>query len=505
MRKTMSLVSSDSVKALTFSYSSIFGRHLSVKGTTRHSESQVNRMAEFGESLSKRECEVLELVATGATNRQIADVLVVSINTVKVHLRNIFTKLGVESRTEATLTAIREGLVVVPTIEPDEPNADSILTETQISSAQPVEGAIDGLASSVPVERLPPLPWPKRVAFVVGLVLVTLMSVATWPRPQTVADRFSDDTDGLVVNSAIGGVPGESTGWRAVAPMTVPRSRFALVVKPNGDLVAIGGETIGGITGAVESYDPAMDLWTPVTASKPTRVSNISAASIGEWIYVPGGWTAEGQPTAVVEAYNLTDETWREFSSLPRPLSGYALVVLEERVYVFGGKDDRGYTSTTFVYDPEENEWQEGKPMPTRRAFAAAAALGSHIYVIGGYDGQRELSACEVYYPQDDAWDTCEPLTLARGGLGAAGVANRLYVVGGGRSSNLWFSEAYYPGSGTWTPFQTPVMSRQWINLAVASTPVKFYAAGGWNGNYLNSVWKYEVLSHTIFIPAASP
>ncbi|HWQ13319.1 MAG TPA: response regulator transcription factor, partial [Roseiflexaceae bacterium] len=63
--------------------------------------------------ISEREREILRLVAMGATNQQIAQRLDISVNTVKVHLRNIFGKIGVASRTEATVYAIRQGLVVV--------------------------------------------------------------------------------------------------------------------------------------------------------------------------------------------------------------------------------------------------------------------------------------------------------------------------------------------------------------------------------------------------------
>lgn len=61
--------------------------------------------------LTPREVEVLGLVATGATNRQIADRLVISDKTVARHVSNIFTKLGITSRAAATAYAYEHDLV----------------------------------------------------------------------------------------------------------------------------------------------------------------------------------------------------------------------------------------------------------------------------------------------------------------------------------------------------------------------------------------------------------
>lgn len=69
--------------------------------------------AESGDELSAREMEVLKLVANGATNRQIADALSITENTVKVHLRNILEKLHLQNRIQAAAFAIRQGLTEV--------------------------------------------------------------------------------------------------------------------------------------------------------------------------------------------------------------------------------------------------------------------------------------------------------------------------------------------------------------------------------------------------------
>jgi DNA-binding NarL/FixJ family response regulator len=62
-------------------------------------------------NLSPREDEVLQLVAQGATNKEIADSLFISENTVKTHLRNIMDKLHLANRSQAAAYAVKRGLV----------------------------------------------------------------------------------------------------------------------------------------------------------------------------------------------------------------------------------------------------------------------------------------------------------------------------------------------------------------------------------------------------------
>lgn len=67
------------------------------------------KQQEAYEALTDREQEVLELLAEGKTNKEIAESLIISDRTVQTHLSNVFSKMGVSSRTEAVLEAIRRG------------------------------------------------------------------------------------------------------------------------------------------------------------------------------------------------------------------------------------------------------------------------------------------------------------------------------------------------------------------------------------------------------------
>jgi DNA-binding CsgD family transcriptional regulator/N-acetylneuraminic acid mutarotase len=422
--------------------------------------------------LTPREIEVLRLVAQGATNQQIAHKLVISINTVKVHLRNIFEKLGVESRTEATLCAIQEGLIELEGI--------------------PAPAAEE-------VEALAPTGWDRfgRWAFLLASGIAILALVAFfWARA-----RMQERTTTSVRSAAM---TASATRWTSRAPLPTARANLA-VASYAGQVYAIGGENASGVTGVVERYDPTTDRWA-TRASKPTLVTGIGAAVIGGQIYVPGGCLLSGEARTTVEVYEPEGDSWEERAPLPTPLCAYAIVALEGKLYVFGGWDGTRFVDTVYEYDPEADRWTAGRSMPTARGYAGAGVVEGQIHVIGGYDGQRDLAVNEVYDPskdngEEDPWTIKAPLPQGRGGLGVVALGSTLYVIGGGWKAGLATSEQYDVRQDAWTSFQAPT-SELWRNLGLAVVDTKIYALGGWDGDVLDANREYTALFR-IFLPGS--
>jgi DNA-binding CsgD family transcriptional regulator/N-acetylneuraminic acid mutarotase len=433
-------------------------------------------MPEPGEPLTDREKEILQMVATGVTNRQVAHRLSISVNTVKVHLRNIFTKLGAESRTEATMIAVREGWVAV-------------------------EGTGEA-PEQVSVTPQPPLPWPKRAALVAALLLVVASVAVTWPRsrpqaangPSLPPDRPPEQPPLFAANT-------EEPSWHERAQMPTRRAYLALA-SVGGRVIAISGQTPERITPAVEVYDPEGDIWTR-GGDKPTPATYISGATIGTQVYVPGGCDEAGTPARVVEVYDALADSWHTVSPLPEPRCAYALAALDQRLYLFGGWDGAQYVATAYAYDPRTDAWTESVPMDTERGFAAAAPLQGRLYVVGGYDGERELATCTIYDPQAGTWGECAPLAVGRGGLGLTAVGGQLYAIGGGGwTSYLGFNERYDPSDDTWSTVDTPLVG-EWRSPGVAVYQNAIYAIGGRSSDYLSLNQTYEPFPFRTFIPVS--
>lgn len=434
------------------------------------------------EPLSKRELELVRLLAGGLSNREIAQKLHISPNTVKVHLRNIYAKLQVSSRTEAMMVALRMGWVELDGIE-EKPQ------ETAETAQEPVP------AADVPVALAR---W-KHVYLVVVALLIGLGLWLIWPRHVKLSAPFTD-----LRASAPSWVPGQVSRWETLAQMPTPRSRLALVAY-GGRVYAIGGETATGVSDEVDIYLPDADDWVRGPA-KTTAVANVGATAWDGKIYVPGGSLANGEMSERLEILDLDSASWRTGSALPHGLCAYASVAYQDQLYLFGGWDGVSYLSQSFRYDPTSDTWETRSPMPAARAFAGAGVIGERIYVVGGYDGQNELDLCQVYDPQTDAWDTCPPMSAPRGGLNVAVIADSLYAIGGGWNSYLVENERFSPDAanpaqGTWQTFPSPML-QEWRNLGVVSANATLYAIGGWDGEYLGVNQAYRVL-YRLYLPSA--
>ncbi len=435
-------------------------------------------------ALSEREVEILRLVATGATNHQVARDLYISVNTVKVHLRNIFAKLGVESRTEATMYAVRSGLVHVAERAAEEPQAST--------EAPPVR---------LPRPRI--AAW-QRAFFILSALLIGAAVVLPPARTagSNVGGPFSDRPGSSAANPT-DPVPSR---WTTRSSMPTARARLA-VVAVEGKVYAIGGDTADGVSAAVEVYDPVTDGWSRL-GDKPQAVRNASAAAIGPLIYVPGGYDGQDQAIAALEVYDIRTDTWSVAAPLPSPAFAYGLTAFEGRLYLYGGSSGVRYLNEVWIYDPTDDAWTAGTPMSSPRGFCAATALNDRIYVVGGYDGASESTLCEAYDPGREGesgspWQRKASLRAPRGGLAVVGAEGYLYAIGGGWTQYLGFSERYDPAQDTWTAFESPVLG-QWRTLGADAVPglegAVIHIIGGWSARYLNTNYAYRTV-YRIFLP----
>ncbi|MCI0396634.1 MAG: LuxR C-terminal-related transcriptional regulator [Chloroflexi bacterium] len=464
-------------------------------------------MAEKGEPLSERELAVLECLVHGSTNREIARDLDISHNTVKVHLRNIFTKLGVSSRTEAMTAALQKGIVTMPgvaveTVEPSKglaalrPATEPLLSAGLPDTVEPGPVRVVG-------EARPARATPWRVVSLALFVVLGLV-VAAFAGARLLDGGSSTDATEPAVVGFVDEPIGESR-WLTSRPL--PRERSNMAVASVGvDLYQIGGEMAAGVVNLVDTYETNTHEWHSATA-KPTAVADAPAAVLFGEIYVPGGRLADGRPTSVVEAFSPVNNAWRPVAPLPVPLSGSVALAYEGALYLFGGWDGQDYLARAYRYEPQTDRWQELTPMEQARAFAAGGVLANQLYVVGGFDGQQELAVCEYFDPAAEIWSACPAMLLPRAGAGAAVLINRqLYVIGGGLENPAPYGEMYDLQEETWQQVEMPpnlAGVSAWYYLGVASVETRIYILGGRQDGTISSAnYIYAPFIYQTFIPS---
>lgn len=428
--------------------------------------------------LSEREMEVAHLLVTGASNAEIARDLIISPHTVKVHLRNIFEKLRVNSRTEASIVLLQRGWIVVPGVEI--PPLEQRLPEPP--EPEPLRDAPQRMET-----------WQRVLlpaALLVCLALTALPSLLVLA--QAPANLLSDAGRPPAAPPVIRLEP----RWEMRTPLQQPLSRAAMVVDGN-HLYLMGGEQADGTaTAGAQAYDLQTNVWLPI-ASMPAPRANLAATVSGGKIYVAGGSsTVEGKstPTDSFIVYDPGADKWSSLAPLPAPLAGSALVASSDMLYLIGGWDGKEMRDEVWripIAEAGQPKWQVAGHLAKARAFLGAAPVGSEIYIVGGYDGQRELDLAEVFTPASGERRLLPSLGTPRGGLVLVYDGMALYALGGGWTRPITTHERYDVASGAWSNFPSPIQGA-WRNLTAAAKDGRLDLVGGWSGSPIESHLQYQ-------------
>lgn len=451
--------------------------------------------------ISDREREILKLVATGSTNQQIADRLNISVNTVKVHLRNIFGKIGAVSRTEATVYAIRNGLVdvedqvaVAPSAEPPGPEpADEpapLTTPAPPARTPPAPLTAQAEPAPPPAARRTPgyLPW-LGLALAAALIAGYLAWRALQPQPTPAVSGTAAPADAAL-----------SERWTVHTPLPRARQGFAVAAYDlESRLYVVGGRQGGQALPLLDRYDPKTGRWVSL-ADKPTAVSEIQAVALRGKIYVPGGELSDGTVSDALEAYNPREERWESLSPLPAARSRYGLVVWEGKIYLMGGWDGQQFSDALFVYEPESDTWSPGPALPTPRRYAEGSVVAGQIYLVGGESADGALRDSLRLDPSEDGgrWDSITPMPQAVRRPHTAPVLSSLVVI----DSESLASWQYDMSIDDWVPsYPIPLAQGGAAGVAFLSTSLFFVADD--QAAAPGGVGEYRVL-YNAFVPDAS-
>lgn len=451
--------------------------------------------AQSNEPLSERELEILKLVATGASNKQIASALSISPNTVKVHLRNVFGKIGANSRTEASMIAIRGGWVDIPSQFNE---IESSIPDVDLDEALEV-GSVSNSVDAESPNEIPNLE-PGRKWLVSAGILV-IISIIGFIILRAAIPTQSNQNDLPTPDNQVVSTP----QWLFENVLKTARTSLAVAVY-RGNIYIIGGASDSNVPlSTVEIYNPETNTWS-TGQDKPIPTSKVSAVTIGGLIFVPGGETANHKPSNILEAYNPESDSWENRSTLPYSVASYAIAAYEGKMYVFGGWDGQKHLTNVLEYDPETDEWVVISNLPEPRSNAAATSTDEAIYVIGGENENGPLASVLKYFPNqsssnhEETWGQHIPLPEPRAGVGATSTSSIILVVGGTNDYQTPLpSLILFPQDEEWQELALP--AEIWGNMGVGMSQTTLYAFGGSiNGIPTDKMLRYQVL-YTIAIP----
>jgi N-acetylneuraminic acid mutarotase len=188
--------------------------------------------------------------------------------------------------------------------------------------------------------------------------------------------------------------------------------------------------------------------------------------------------------------------TWTTKTPMPQALAGSGCAVINDTVYIVGGRDSAGNRYTTnYIYIPSGDSWSTRANMTTARAHLGCANVNNKIYAIGGWVGSTATGACEEYDPVSNSWQPRTAMPTPRYTIAIAAVQGKIYVFGGMNMSGQVFNtvEEYDPVNNTWATRANMPTARFGPACAVIRDTIYVYGGSTVVGGGLTTVNEYYV------------
>jgi DNA-binding CsgD family transcriptional regulator/N-acetylneuraminic acid mutarotase len=408
--------------------------------------------------LSDREIEILKLVATGASNKEIAYKLSISPNTVKVHLKNIFAKIGVMSRTEAAMYAVKRGWV-------GESVHLNIVSEE--NHFRKIQSQIINISPKI-----------RNIATIILIIFFILIMLYVITNKQS--HVLSTDVEQKQLGKK------EIPRW--ILHTNIPISIYNHVaISFEDQIILIGGCNDKEVLNTVYVFDTENEKWSEGT-SLPKPLYDVGIVKIGGELFIPGGKTLDGITLNELNVFNLKNKSWRQGSALPYPVSDYGIAEFEGKLYVFGGWDGRTYYDDILRYSPDINKWDTIGKLDTSLRGLRAMSIQDGISLLGGFDGRLVYNRHQrILFSSGNIYEYREeklPLPYPLYDFALTGTADMIFIYGGLSidSNNNPLIHQYIYTVNEWQSFNM-YQDKSYLGSAMVSYGSQIYILGGIESN----------------------
>ncbi|XP_071507499.1 kelch-like protein 24 [Diadema antillarum] len=161
-------------------------------------------------------------------------------------------------------------------------------------------------------------------------------------------------------------------------------------------------------------------------------------STYAEVMVVVSGYGKNYSSIRDVVYYSPDSDKWANLAQLPHSISNFAVSVLEDKIYVTGGKVNRTITSACWILDPSTNTWTKGADLNgARQLHGATTTKAGKMYVIGGENENGMDWAVEQYVRSQDKWTVVTSLQQAVADPAVVSIKEKVYVVGGSTEMHM--------------------------------------------------------------------